>query len=319
MFEIENGAACKLRLYNVANMMPRRLLFVLLSIPAMIAAQNIQPADLWKQSVADPDRKLAYGKDALQFGELRLPKTKGPYPVVILVHGGCFLDRLPRRDPRDTALDPLRPLAVALAGEGVATWNLEYRRAGNPGGGYPGSFEDLAAGTDFLRRIASANRLDLNHVVIAGHSSGGMLTYWMAARSRLPKSSPFYAKNPLRVRAIVDIDGPPDIAAAQPLESKFCPVPGISQFMGGTAAEQPERYRETSALSLLPIGVPQTIVAGGLLRGSPDLVASYEAAATAKGDSVTVRKLDGGGHFDMLAPGNQYGESLMEAILDALK
>lgn len=77
----------------------------------------------------------------MQFGELRLPKTKGPHPVAILVHGGCFVDQLPRRDPRDTAFEPLRPLAAALADAGVATWNLEYRREGNPGGGWrPGAF-----------------------------------------------------------------------------------------------------------------------------------------------------------------------------------
>jgi acetyl esterase/lipase len=295
------------------------MLFVVCTSHAVLTAQSIQPADLWKQPVADADRKLAYGKDDLQFGELRLPKTKGPYPVVVLVHGGCFVDRLPKRDPRDTTFELLRPLAAALADAGVATWNLEYRRAGNPGGGYPGSFQDLAAGTDSLRTIARANRLDLNRVVLVGHSSGGPLVHWLAARPKLPPSNPIYGKNPLRIKAIVNVDGPPDIAASQPLEMKFCPVPGISQFMGGSVAEQPDRYRDSSALALLPIGVPQTIVAGGLLRASYDLVSSYQAAAAPKGDSVSVLKLEGGGHFDMLAPWSPYGKSLMEAILTALK
>ena len=183
----------------------------------------------------------------------------------------------------------------------------------------PGSFLDLAAGTDFLRTIARANQLNLRDVVLVGHSSGGMLVYWLAARPRLPRSNPLYSNNPLRVMAIVNIDAPPDLAAAQPREMKFCPVPGISQFMGGTAVEQPERYAAASAMSLLPIGVPQTVVAGGLLKGSPDLVSSYEAAATSKGDSVTVLKLEGAGHFDMLAPESQYGKSLIEAILALLK
>ena len=121
-------------------------ILILLASCAVAAAQGIQPADLWKQSAPAADHKLAYGQDALQFGELRLPNTKGPYPVVILVHGGCYVDRLPGRDPRDTTFEPLRPLAAALAEVGVATWNLEYRRAGNPGGGSPGTFLDLAAG-----------------------------------------------------------------------------------------------------------------------------------------------------------------------------
>ncbi|HEV2445798.1 MAG TPA: alpha/beta hydrolase, partial [Candidatus Sulfopaludibacter sp.] len=265
-----------------------RVMFWLMAGRAVMMAQAIQPADLWKQAVPEADKKLSYGKDPLQFGELRLPKTKGPHSVVVLVHGGCFVDRLPRRDPRDTTFEPLRPLAAALTEAGVATWNLEYRRAGNPGGGWPGSFLDLGDGTDFLRSIARANRLDLKRVVLVGHSAGGPLVHWLAARPKLPRSSALYAKNPLRVRGVVNVDGPPDIASAQPLEMKFCPVPGISQFMGGTVAEQPERYLDTSAFHLLPIGVPQTIVAGGLLRGSFDLVSSYQAAASSKGDRVTV-------------------------------
>jgi acetyl esterase/lipase len=210
-------------------------------------------------------------------------------------------------------------LAAALADAGAATWNLEYRRVGNPGGGWPGSYQDLAAGVDFLRTIAGPNRLDLNRVVIVGHSAGGQLAHWLAARGRLPRSSALYSPKPLRMRAVVNLDGPPDLTAAQPLERKFCPLPGITQFMGGTPAEQPGRYREGSAQSLLPIGVPQTIVVGGLLRGSGDLVAGYEAAARAKGDSVTVLPLDGSGHFDMLAPDGPYGKRVIEAILTLLQ
>lgn len=284
-----------------------------------VLAQRIQPSDLWKRPVAVADRRLAYGQDALQFGELRLPKTKGPYGVIVLVHGGCWMDRLPNRDPRDTSFEALRPLAAALADAGVATWNVEYRRVGNPGGGWPGSFLDLAAAVDFLRSIARANQLDLNRIAVVGHSAGGQLAQWIAARRKLPRASGVYVKDPLPVKAVVNVDGPPDLAAAQPIERNFCPVPGITNFMGGTPAEQPDRYREGSATALLPTGVPQTIVAGGLLLRAFDLVSGYEAAATAKGDSVSVLRLEGSGHFDMLAPESPYGKQVVEAILPLLK
>jgi acetyl esterase/lipase len=296
-----------------------RPMFVLFATCAGLAAQSIQPIDLWKRPVAAADRKIAYGQDALQFGELRLPKTKGLHPVVILLHGGCYVDRLPQRDPRDTTFETFRPLAAGLAEAGIATWNLEYRRAGSPGGGWPATFLDLAAGMDFLRTIAREYQLNLNRVVVLGHSSGGSFAHWMGARSRLPRSSPLYAKNPLKVKAIMNVDGPPDLAEFQPMERKFCPVPGLTELMGGTPAEQPERYRQNSAISLLPAGVPQTIVAAEVLAPADVLVSSYEAAAKAKGDSVTVIKLEGAGHFDMLAPESQYGKSLMEAILALLK
>ncbi len=156
-------------------------------------------------------------------------------------------------------------------------------------------------------------------MVVVGHSSGGSFAHWLAARSKLPRSSPLFSKNPLHVKAVVNIDGPPDLAAFQPIERKGCPVPGLTQLMGGTPSEQPERYGQSSATPLLPVGVPQTIVAGGFLLSMYDLVSSYEAAATAKGDSVIALKLEGAGHFDMLAPGSRYGKPVSKVILALLK
>lgn len=116
-----------------------RVIYGTVLVAGMGWGQMLQPADLWKRPVAEADRKLKYGAGELQFGELRLPKVKGLAPVVVLVHGGCWMEKLPGRDARDTSLEPLRPLAVALAEAGVATWNVEYRRVGNAGGGWRGS------------------------------------------------------------------------------------------------------------------------------------------------------------------------------------
>ncbi len=287
--------------------------WIVSSIVAAAPAQ-IPPTDLLKLEVPPGAQTISYGADPLQFGELRLPNTKGPHAVALLVHGGCWVDRLPGRDPRITTFELLRPLAAALTAAGFATWNVEYRRAGNAGGGWPGSFNDLASATDFLRHLAPSYNLDLRRVVVVGHSSGGQLALWIAARPRLPASSPLYTKNPLPVKAVVDIDGPPDLASTQPDESKFCPVPGISQFIGGTPAAQPERYREASALSFLPLGVPQTIVVGGFLKAH-NLIGAYVDQARAKGDPVSVLTLEDSGHFDMLSPGARYGKALLEAIL----
>lgn len=280
-----------------------------------VAFAQVRPADLLKAEVPAADHRLSYGADALQFGELRLPKTTGPHPIAMLVHGGCWVDRLPGADPRITTFELLRPLAAALAGVGIATWNVEYRRAGNPGGGWPGTFLDLASSTDFLRKIAPSYNLDLDRVIVVGHSSGGQLAMWIAARSKLPASSPVYTKSPLAVKAAIDVDGPPDLAGAQPLERKFCPVPGITQLMGGTPNEQAERYRDGSAMSFLPLGVSKEIVAGSLLQQAHELVVAYETRAKAKGDRITVLTLEGSGHFDMLAPDSRHGNALIEAIL----
>jgi acetyl esterase/lipase len=293
-----------------------RLSVLWLLIPGAAVYAQVDPADLLRAAIPAADHRLAYGSDPLEFGELRLPKTKGPFPVAVLIHGGCWVDRLPGADPRLTTLELLRPLAAALAQAGVATWNVEYRRAGSPGGGgWPGSYLDLGSAVDYLRKIAPAYSLDPDRVVVAGHSSGGQLALWIAARPRLPASSHLYAKNPLQVKAAIDIDGPPDLASYQPRERWFCGIAGITQFMGGTPGERPERYREGSALSFLPLGVPQEIISAALLQGAQELVGAYEVTAKAKGDRVTLLTLEKSSHFDMLAPEGMQGKALIQAIL----
>ena len=188
-----------------------RSLAILFLFPVGAAGQFVTPQDLLKEEVPAADHRLAYGPGELQFGELRLPKdAKGPHPVVMLVHGGCWASQLKGQDPRATSMELLRPMAAALATAGFATWNVEYRRTGNPGGGWPGSFEDLSRATDFLRGLAVAYQLDLKRVVVGGHSSGGHLAMWIAGRPKLPASSALYTKDPLPVKAAVNFDGPAD-------------------------------------------------------------------------------------------------------------
>jgi acetyl esterase/lipase len=294
----------------------RRLCLVLpFVLPAATSAQS--PMGLLKLPVPAADQTLHYGADPLQFGELRLPKSKKPTPIVLLVHGGCWADHFEHYDPRITSYDLLKPLAAALTNSGATTWNIEYRRSGSPNGTWAATYLDIAAATDYLRKLAPANNLDLSRIIVVGHSSGGQLALWLAARSKLPKSSQIHTGNPLPLKQIIDLDGPPDLAAAQPLESNYCPIPAITQFMQGTPATQPQRYHDGSAQSFLPLGVPQTIAAAGLLESEPTLASSYKAAAEAKGDSVTILSLKGASHFDPLDPSTPSGKTLLSAILTA--
>src|SRR5262245_48319205 len=148
------------------------------------------------------DHRLSYGSDPAHFGDLYLPSQPGPHPVVVLVHGGCW------RAQYDLA--PLGQLCVALVGEGLAVWNVEYRRLGN-GGGWPTTFLDVAAAADALGGIAGQYGLDLARVVVMGHSAGGHLALWLAGRRRLPPESPLFAAAPLPLRGVVAIAGVPDL------------------------------------------------------------------------------------------------------------
>jgi acetyl esterase/lipase len=282
-------------------------------------AQGIQPADLLNEAVAPADHRISYGSGELNFGELRLPRSAGRLPLLILVHGGCWADRLPNFDPRATSFELLRPMAAALAEMGIATWNIEYARVGNPGGGWPGTFQDLSRAVDYVRTLAKTYPLDLSRVAVAGHSSGWQLALWIAAGPKLNRASELYGENPLHIRAAIDLYGPPDLATSQPFERRMCPIPAITDFMGGSPEQFASRYAEASATLFLPLGVRQELISGSLLNGIRPQLAAYETAARSKGDSITVTELAGSGHFDMLSPHSPYWKTVSERIAATLR
>ena len=116
-------------------------------------------------------------------------------------------------DAKAVAMDNMRPLAAALTEEGIATWNIEYRRLGNDGGGWPGTFRDVASAADLLRTLAREHALDLTRVIAIGHSAGGHLAMWLAARPKMPQGSDVYSSNPLKLAGVVNLDGPGDLKA----------------------------------------------------------------------------------------------------------
>jgi acetyl esterase/lipase len=243
-----------------------------------------------------PDRRIAYGADASQYGELRIPAGTGRHPLVILIHGGCF------KAAYATA-QYFGAMADALKADGIATWNIEYRRLGEPGSGWPGTYLDVGHGVDHVRAIASEHQLDLDRVVVVGHSAGGHLAMWTAARHRLPKTSDLYVANPLPVRGVVDLAGPLDMTANIPGYEALCADTVITSMLGGTAATVPEHYAQASAIKLLPLGVPQVLVVGAHEDYVPlPVVDAYVAAATGAGDQVRRILIPGAGHFEIASP-----------------
>ncbi len=275
---------------------------------AAAAPQETTPQDIDKLPRSKPDAIEKYGTEPMQFGELRLPKGKGPFPVAILYHGGCFLRAY-------GGVESTAPLATALAERGIATWNVEYRAIGDKGAGWPGTYLDWAAGADALRTVAKRHPIDLRRVIVVGHSAGAPAAGFVAARPRL--TGELHGRNPIRVRAAVIVDGPPDLSGLNGRDEAICGQPVLKGLLGGTQAEQPARYASVSPAGHLPISVPTYLVSASPVL-APDIVAAWRKAAESKGDRVTVVTPKDGDHFNIIAPGRPQAAETVALIERAI-
>ena len=214
-------------------------------------------SELTAMPLPAPAKRITYGSGPQQFGELRLPKGTGFFPVVVLVHGGCWM--------AEFNYAYMTRLAAWLAERGVATWTIEYRRVDDEGGGWPGTFLDVANATDDLRKIAKDEPIDLKRVYAAGHSAGGQLALWLATRARLPNDSEIYRPDPLPIRGVLGLAAVTDLYEYRKGSPGSCHG-SVDQVMGGTPEKYSRRYAETSPRQLLPLGVPQVFIDGATIR-----------------------------------------------------
>jgi acetyl esterase/lipase len=223
-------------------------------------------------------RTIHYGPHRSQRADLHLPPGPGPHPVMVVIHGGAWANRYGRI--------VMRPLAADLVRRGWAAWNIEYRRLGG-GGGWPETFDDVAAAIDHLPRVRAP--LDLGRVSVLGHSAGGHLALWAASRERLPAGAPAGAVTiPLR-RAIAQA-GVCDLAGAYRLWHGGA----AHALMGGSPEQVPERYAAGDPIALVPAPAPVLLVHGTSDEVvSVQISRSYERAAAAAGGEVELVEIPG--------------------------
>jgi acetyl esterase/lipase len=273
-----------------------RLAMVLSMILAVGAAQA-EPASLdayMQQPRHGPDATVAYGPAPSQVAELFLPKGKGPHPVVVLLHGGCFLKEL-EGFPQTSAL------AADLAARGYAVWNVEYRKLGEAGAGYPGTFQDVATAIDRLRSEAPKHDLDLGRVVAVGHSAGGHLALWAASRGKLPAASPLHTADPLAIGAVVSLAGIGDLKGQGKAFGLPCGDDTIDRLIDTAGRKAP--YADTSPAELLPTGAKVVMVHGVFDSVMPPYTGlAYAAKVRQAGDKAEVVAIPDAGHFDLVIP-----------------
>ena len=211
------------------------------------------------------DARVAYGLEPLQFGDLRVPPGDGPFRLAVVLHGGYW--------QATYNLIHTGFLCRALADAGIASWNLEYRCVGVPGGEWPGPREDLELALAHLPRLPFAHD---GRTVLVGHSAGGQLALWAGKRAKLP------------VVALAPVSDVRDAASRRGPES--APV----RFMAS------EHYADGSPLELLPLGVPQIVIHGTADEDVPyEMSVRYVEAAGGEAELVT---LEGVGHFEPIDP-----------------
>jgi acetyl esterase/lipase len=250
--------------------------------------------DYMGQPQAQAAAHIAYGPAPAQAVELFLPAGPGPHPVVILIHGGCYLAEY-------EGLRQTSGIAADLTKRGYAVWNVEYRKLGEAGAGYPGTFLDIADAIDRLRDEAPRHHLDLRRVVAVGHSAGGHLALWAAARARLPRSSPLWRARPLPIGAVVSLGGIGDLKGQGDIFGGACGPEAIPSIIG--VADRADPYADTSPAELLPTGARVVMISGEFDHVMPPPTGrAYVERVRRAGDVGEAIAIPGASHFDVVIP-----------------
>jgi acetyl esterase/lipase len=238
-----------------------------------------------RSALRNPATRHRYGEHPRQVADLHRPAGAGPFPVVVVLHGGYW-------QPPYTKLI-MRPLCVDLARRGYAAFNVEYRRLGREGGGWPQTFDDVAAAIDHLADGGLRDAgLDVGRVTLLGHSAGGQLALWAAGRPELPADAPGAAPRVSATRVLA-------LAPVCDLEGAGRPARAL---LGGAPSEVPERWQQADPMRRIPLGVPVGLVhALGDETVGVQHSRQYVTAARAAGAAATLTETPGG-HREPIDP-----------------
>ena len=264
--------------------------------------------DLKDRRMPKPTESINIGDASTDIVDLWMPDGTGPHPVVIMIHGGCWQKAIADRTLMNYAAEDLRK-------RGIAVWNIEYRGVDQSGGGYPGTFHDVAKASDAIKEHAENHKLDLSNIVVFGHSAGGHLGLWLAGRPQLPASSPLYSKSTLPIAAVVNSGGLADLKASAPVTLPGCLASIMDDLTGPPSENRPNVFSDTSPVELLPMNVNQISVNAKRDPIAPQVLGKgYTEKAKLAGDKANFVSV-AGGHVELISPGTEAFEEQAKIIL----
>lgn len=270
-------------------------------------------SDLLSRDKPVPTQTLKIGERETDLIDVWLPETPGPHPVVIMVHGGCWQKSIADRTLMNYSAEDLRQ-------RGMAVWNIEYRGVDENGGGYPGTYLDVAKATDALRDHADILDLDLSRVAGTGHSAGGHLVTWLAGRKNLDENSPLHSDNPIQMLGVLNVGGLADLELSERVTERACLGDIIDDLTGAPSEKRPDVFSDTSPAHLLPFGIEHVSLNGDLDRIAPvGLAHDFTLKARKAGDKAIAVIIAGNNHTDLIAPGTQAFERQAEHLARWLK
>ena len=254
----------------------------------------VQSQSILDTKPADPDLRVPYGDDPNQFAVVRIPEGKDPHPIVFFIHGGYW------RAKYD--LTYAGHLCDALKRVGIATWNVEYRRVGNSGGGWPGTFADLRKAYRQLHELTgnTAARIDLQRLCVAGHSAGAHLAVCLAAFEPA-------------ITRVLSLAGVLNLRRAWELHLSN---DAAAEFLGGSPTQVPERYREASPAERSIQHATQTLIHGTADEDVPyEISQTYVELKKKAGENVELITMPQIGHFEIVDPGSSVWKQVERAFV----
>jgi len=250
---------------------------------------------------------IPYGNHPSQFGELWMPDDLENCPVVVTIHGGFWQAKYD--------LYENNPICKDLMDRGFATWNIEYRRVGEKGGGWPGTFNDVVAAVNHLAKLKNVYKIDLANVVIIGHSAGGHLGLWLAARSKVTGDEDIFTELVVPIGKVISLAGVTDLKKMWNIHHKLGINSVVGNLLGGSPLEQAERYAIASPIKLLPDNIEQILIHGELDKHVPvELSKEYYEKLQRINRKVSLTVLKDIEHFKLINPSSSAWETVIQAI-----